>query len=285
MKFIFQVFVFRSYLKPLLLLTFFFNQGISLIQAQEEEKKEENPSKVILFDLSKENVTSIKKMNLALNSRGPQKAGKSDPVDTLYKEGIIYSKNSTIGSFFGGPFNEQIPPQANLCMEGTFQLSLSPDTDTKGNKGGLRIGFKQPGTNGNAMSVRLYSFTSPKVTEPSLAVRVFSGPLLSHKSSADGATDEEDKEMIHSSPPKTFPINPKEPLRLKLMAHGATSEISVWINDQFIFKGKSAYKGVEGELCPLDFIDGFFVRFEEQSSFNDDNPASASSIICYYALD
>jgi len=291
MKYLIKNPSFQTGLRLVPLGIFFLLQGIEFTKAQEGEKEDKNP-KVILFDSSKETDESLGVMHLAF-SRSAKKSSVlrnngdngdiSDEEVIIFKERVIYLKKGSSGTFRAGPFSEKIPPEANLCLEGVLKISQNLENESIDNPGGgFRLGFKLP--SGNAISLLLYNATA-KPTRMSLMARVFSGPRIAASDKEKELGDERVNEMIYSSSLKEFSINNQDPLHFRIIAHGTTSEISLWINGRSIFKKKSAYKGVIGQLCPLDFIDGFYLRFEQQNNIETVNPASAGSIICYYTLD
>jgi len=267
----------QGLLKPLPFLLFFLIQGIAVSLAVE-------PSKTVVFDLSKETPESVKTMAFSYSGSKSVKGKKnSDPSETVFQEGSIFPKNPSNCIFYGGPFSESIPTQANLCLEGVFNLATSSQAENQ--PPGVRFGFKIPGQN-TGVCVKFGPLVNqPEESKVRIGVRVFSGPAIYFKQAGEVGSDGAVSEIIYDSTATSTVIDTQGPIRVKLIAHGATSELSVWINDQFIFKGKSAYKGVAGELCPLNLMDGLFVRFEYQRPFSEDKPASATSILCYYTLD
>lgn len=261
-------------------LIFLFSVTAFSLQAMDEKTEEEqNSSRVVLFDLSKLSEPSLDQM-CAGRGRGPFSG-------TTHSEGAIYPATPKRPSFLG-EFKQSIPEKAKLWLEGTFFLSdaSGPDSDSLHS---IRVGFrtnKQPSSSSKstadtsyAMTVKLFN-KGKKSSDRTMDINVLSGPL------ADGGMmgneNEETKKQVICTGSSDVSFDASEPFHFKIMGDGESHEISVWINKQSVFKGKSAYDSVEGDLCPLDFIIGFYLRFEGQNPFGTEAPAYAKNILCYY---
>lgn len=248
------------------------------LHAEEEKTAEEqNSSRRVLFDLSKQKKDSLKEMCNA-QAKGLVSA-------TECSKGSIFSTTAKLSSFFV-PFEQNPPPVVKLWLEGDFYLSDASGVDSDIARGAIRVGFKTPKVAASsvvskadtsyAMSVALFKGAQSKV-----GVVVFSGPLQD-RGQMLGENEAAAKQVIYSSNSTEITYIDSEPVKLKIMADGESHEISVWINKQLIFKGKSAYDSVEGDMCPLDSILGFYINFAGQNPFGTESPAYAKDLLCYY---
>lgn len=254
-------------------------------KTEENTEEEQNSSKKVLFDLSKVKKSKIEQICLA-SANGLSRA-------SIFSEGSIFPTTGRESNLIVD-FNRTIPDNVQLCLEGTFYLSDKGDEDN--NVRAIRVGFRTPTSRratksversadtSYAMSVKLSNVGSTAGEKKNLFMTVFSGPLSCAGLKQGDGVDAAASQIIKDSSSGKLSCNTSEPFRFKIIANEKSREITIWVNGESVFNAKSAYDGVEGEMCPFDNIIGFYVRFHDQNPFESQHPAYVKNLICSYIL-